>query len=56
MTAFIVGLLCFICGLMWGVYSLNKSEGKKAVEGKCTVFDGVVYKYVKVNTDGLEDE
>jgi len=46
----------FICGLLVGIFmgdilgviSYNKSEGTKAKKGKCTMFDGEIYRYVKI--------
>lgn len=50
--AFFVGLLI---GVILGVISLNESEAKKAKAGKHTVFDGDVYKYVKLEDDSEGD-
>lgn len=51
--AFVLGI---VIGFILGACVLDESEAKKAKEGKYTIHDDVVYKYVKVNTDGLEDD
>jgi hypothetical protein len=48
LETFLCGALCLLGGWLLGIMSISETEGKKAKEGKYTVHDGVIYRYVKV--------